>query len=128
VVVERLPSAKSLLAKLCFHSTARPESNFPTRQIKTADDVAELVLAAFRDQHGALPSKDTHYRIDCFEPLKPLRRSPTVGTCPTNMTCPVASIFVGRAYFVVWLAVSDIDQSQCFPASSTMAFTSSGRR
>ena len=128
VVVERVLSAMSLLAKLSFHSAARIESTFLSRQIMTPYDVAELVFAAISDQYGELPSKDPHYRMDEFEPLETLRRNQRIGPCPVKMVRPVASLSVGRAYFVAELVVSDIDQSQCFPASSTIVFTSSCRR
>ncbi len=66
--------------------------------------------------------------MDYFASLKRWRRNPGVGISPTKMTCPVVLFSVGRVYFVVELVVNDIDQSQCFPASSTIIFTSSCRR
>jgi hypothetical protein len=71
-VVERLLLAKSLLSKLRFHSVAEPDSKFLAGEIMTAHDAAELVLAAISDQAGVLPSKDKHYFMDYFEPLKTL--------------------------------------------------------
>jgi hypothetical protein len=71
-VIERLLLAKPLLAQLRFHSTAEPDSKFLASQIMTAHDAAELVLAAISDQRGVLPSKDRHYLMDYFEPLKTL--------------------------------------------------------
>jgi len=69
-VVERLLLAKSLLAKLRFHSTAEPDSKLLASHIMTAHDAAELVLAAISDQLGVLPAKDKHFLMDYFEPLK----------------------------------------------------------
>lgn len=57
-VVERLLLAKSLLAKLRFHSTAELDSKFLAIQIMTAHDAAELVLAAISDQRGDLTQQD----------------------------------------------------------------------
>src|SRR5882724_994438 len=71
-VVERLLLTKSLLLKLRFHSTAEPDSKFLATQIMSAHDAAELALAAICDQCGVLPSKDKHYLMDYFEPLKQL--------------------------------------------------------
>lgn len=71
-VVERLLLAKSLLAKVRFSSTADPDSKFLASQILTAHDAAELALAAICDERGVLPSKDKHYLMDYFEPLRSL--------------------------------------------------------
>jgi hypothetical protein len=71
-VVERLLLAKSLLAKMRFHSVSEPDSKFLAGHIMTAHDAAELVLAAIGDQLGVLPPKDKHYLMDYFGPLKKL--------------------------------------------------------
>ena len=52
-VVERLLLAKSLLAKLRFHSTAEPDSKFLASQIMTTHDGGwpGLALLTFRVPH-----------------------------------------------------------------------------
>ncbi|MCL4524510.1 MAG: hypothetical protein M1453_12170 [Acidobacteria bacterium] len=69
-VVERLLVSKSLLARVRFQPLAEPDRLSLASQILTAHDAAELALAAIADHLGKLPTKDKHYLMDYFDPIK----------------------------------------------------------